>query len=116
MVIIAILAAIAIVSYNGITRRAVETSMKSDLRSVSTILELDKINLGAYPSSAADADGRKGLVSSGDNVVEYFTMDNGGYCISVSSPRTENVFYFSTATNMIQEGGMSYGRLDDSGR
>jgi prepilin-type N-terminal cleavage/methylation domain-containing protein len=55
VVVIAILAAIVIVSYNGISRRAIETSMKSDLRSASNILELDLTSNGTYPATSSAA-------------------------------------------------------------
>ncbi|PPG44387.1 type II secretion system protein [Rathayibacter sp. AY2B5] len=41
IVVIAILAAITIVGYNGITKQAVEASMKSDLQTAATALGTD---------------------------------------------------------------------------
>lgn len=49
IVVIAILAAIVFVAYNGIVQQAIEASMKSDLRSGSTLMEVSKTSKGVYP-------------------------------------------------------------------
>ena len=48
--VIAILASITIVAYNGVQRRAVETTMKSDLSNAGSMFELVKAQDGLYPS------------------------------------------------------------------
>lgn len=50
IVIIAILAAIVIVAYNGIQNKAYNTSVTADLHSMALQVELDKVDLGHYPS------------------------------------------------------------------
>jgi prepilin-type N-terminal cleavage/methylation domain-containing protein len=50
IVVIAILAAITIVAYNGIQNRANEVSVTADLRNISKQVELHRINIGHYPS------------------------------------------------------------------
>lgn len=49
VVVIAILAAITIVSYNGIQNRANDTAVQSDLRNIATKFEAYKIEKGVYP-------------------------------------------------------------------
>lgn len=49
VVVIAILAAITIVSYNGITARAYTASVQSDMRNALQKLELYRADNGAYP-------------------------------------------------------------------
>lgn len=51
IVVIGILAAITIVSYRGIQERATFTSLKSDLRSLNTAVQLYHANTGSYPST-----------------------------------------------------------------
>jgi prepilin-type N-terminal cleavage/methylation domain-containing protein len=50
IVVIAILAAITIVAYNGIQNRANEVSVTADLRNISKQVELHRINICHYPS------------------------------------------------------------------
>lgn len=54
VVVIAILASITVVSYNGITNRAKETVLKSDLQSGAEQLQLARITSGAYPSDVTN--------------------------------------------------------------
>jgi uncharacterized protein (TIGR02145 family)/prepilin-type N-terminal cleavage/methylation domain-containing protein len=54
IVVIGILATITIVSYNGVTQKATETSLKSDLLSAQAELTLFQLNNGAYPTSISD--------------------------------------------------------------
>lgn len=51
IVVIAILAAITIVAYNGVQDRAQETSVKVDLANIAKQVEIYKTNLGRYPST-----------------------------------------------------------------
>lgn len=53
IVVIAILAAITIVAYNGIQNRAYDTSIQSDLRQISKQLDLYNVQNGSYPDSQA---------------------------------------------------------------
>ena len=103
VVVIAILAAITIVSYNGITRRAIETSMKSDLRGASTLLEIDNINNGSYPTDKYSAAGGAGLKNSGGSVLSY-KPTSGGYCMSITNPRTPDSYYLDSTSGIIQTG------------
>ncbi len=49
IVVIAILAAITIVSYNGIQNRAKDAQRKSDIASIAKVLELYYLDYGYYP-------------------------------------------------------------------
>lgn len=51
IVIIAILAAITIVAFNGVQRRANESTVSSDLRSAATAIELAYVDAGTYPAT-----------------------------------------------------------------
>jgi prepilin-type N-terminal cleavage/methylation domain-containing protein len=103
VVVIAILAAISIVAYNGITGRAVETSMKSDLRNVETAVELDRITTGSYPANAGAANGGKGLKPSGDNQLSY-EASGDDFCVSVSNPKVPTPLRFKSSSRQISDG------------
>lgn len=49
IVVIAVLAAITIVAYNGIQNRASDTAVTSDLKSTAKLFELYKVDKGVYP-------------------------------------------------------------------
>ena len=53
IVIIGVLVAITAVSYTGITKSAKEAALKSELKQISTALEVSKAKTGTYPTSLA---------------------------------------------------------------
>ncbi len=84
IVVIGILAAIVIVAYNSISRRAIESSIKADLKTAGTTLESEKTTSGSYPLTAAAANNGAGLKSSGANSLTYFSRPYG-YCMTVGN-------------------------------
>ena len=92
VVVIAILAAITIVSYNGITQRALVTSLSTDLTNASKQLKLDQVTLGAFPTSLAAANGGSGVKASNGAVYQY-SYDNSAsaqtFCITISKGSTD---------------------------
>lgn len=83
VVVISILAAISIVSYNGITNRAAESKRASDFSQYKKKIESAKITSGTetYPSSLADT----GISQSSKYVITYGATSGGkGYCLDVS--------------------------------
>lgn len=59
IVVIAILATISIVAYNGIQNRAHDTAVKSDLSNFAKIIEIQKTYSGTYPATLTSAMGFK---------------------------------------------------------
>jgi len=53
IVVIAILAAISIVAYNGIQNRGYDAAVQSDLTNFGKIMEIYKIDNGTYPAAAS---------------------------------------------------------------
>lgn len=109
VVVIAILAAIAIVSYNGVTQRAVESGMQQELRSGASRLEVDKVQSGTetYPTSVASANGGQGIRVSGTSSLQYTTSGSGAssvFCLSISSTRTSSTYHFSSANGGVKPG------------
>ena len=103
IVVIAILAAITIVAYNGIQGRAIEATMKNDLQNAASVLELDNTRDGSYPATATAANGGVGLKTSGSNVLTY-TTKSYGYCVMISNPKVSTIFAFRTSTGAIASG------------
>ena len=62
IVIIGILSTLVIISFSGISKKAKITSLHSDLRNSSRVLEIDKYNNDseAYPSDITNANNGKG--------------------------------------------------------
>lgn len=101
IVVIAILAAVTIVAFNGVTQRAIISLISSDLSSASKRLKLDQVDLsGAFPPSAASANSGQGLQASPGNSYQY-SVNNlanpGTFCLTGTNGSTS---YF-----MTQDGG-----------
>jgi len=104
IVVIAILAAITIVAYNGIARSAHETSLKSDLRNGATQLGLDQIKTGGYPVSISAADDNRGL-KHGDHTSFQYTSDGDTFCLTATSDISGvPAFHISSEGGAIEQG------------
>ena len=94
IVVIAILAAISIVAYNGIQERARSAALKSDLTQVNKQLKLFQADNGSYPATvttncttALDSATNKCLqVSSGKTISSYDSTNAGqGYNLTLTN-------------------------------
>jgi uncharacterized protein (TIGR02145 family)/prepilin-type N-terminal cleavage/methylation domain-containing protein len=86
IVIIAILAAISIVAYNGIQVRAGGTILRSDLANAAKQLEMDKSVDERYPGDdGVISDGGSLLRSSGTTF--QYTKSGDSYCLTATSSR-----------------------------
>lgn len=79
IVVIALLATMSIVAYNGMQRRAGETVLRSDLRNASKQLAVQNVESGSYPSDLTTAN----LKRSNKTTYQY-TASNGGYVLTGS--------------------------------
>jgi prepilin-type N-terminal cleavage/methylation domain-containing protein len=114
VVVIAILAAITIVAYNGIQTRAKTSSLNSDLRNVAVKIANDYTLNGNYPASIATINNGEGFKASNNAVLTY-TVDN------TSDPKTfcitgtlGSISYFVNQTNKVAKGSCAGGE-DNSG-
>lgn len=84
MIIIGILAAIAIPVFLNQRKSAVDSSMKSDLRSAATAVETHFVDKQAYPADAT-AFGSLSIKKDASTTLTY-TLDSGGgsYCITAA--------------------------------
>lgn len=100
IVVIAILAAITIVAYNGVMSQARAASVRSDVAQVVRQLEIERTNSGSdrYPVSLPTK-----ISSSGTNTITYgYNPTSNRYCITVANEMT--VYYASTASPQPKEG------------
>lgn len=108
VVVIAILSSIVIISYNGITTQATESSIKSDIRNATSALEIYRIQNGQFPSSASAANDGKGISSSGENVVSYYRQSENEYCLTVSNAKLQTPWRVKNPGNIIEEGDCGF--------
>ena len=94
--IIGILAAITMVSYSGIIKKVDVAVLQSDLKNASTILEMDKILNGSYPTTEAAANNGTGLPKSSGTVYEYSLVGDGYYIKATSTKDTSISYYISS--------------------
>jgi len=117
IVVIAILAAISIVAYNGIQNRSYDTTVLQDLAAIKKKIELYKIDNGdAYPSGggAASLNAIGGIkVSRGAYATSPVTENNVWYCRNtgqqtfavVALSKTGNIFYITESKGPTQYTG-----------
>lgn len=99
IVIIGVLAAITIVAYRGITQKAIETSLTSDLSNASTKLKVFQSEKGVYPTtlncSLPDSDTNLCIKFSDKNSSAEYSVDNSKATptFQLSATHTNNVTY-----------------------
>ncbi len=104
IVVIAILAAITIVAFNGLQKRATDTTLKSDLKNAATQLGLDAAGTGSYPASVGAANGGKGLAKSDGTAFQYtYTAATNTYCLSATSTKSTTGFHVSVPGGTIAD-------------
>jgi len=94
IVVIGILASITIISFSGISQRAISASLQSDLGNASKILKMDLAENGSFPSSPEEANGNKGIPYS-DGTSYQYTANNSTstkeFCITATK---SNMSYY----------------------
>jgi len=101
IVIIAILAAITVVAFNGIQARARASAVSAALNQASKKLELYSIDNGGYPAALADA----GVANANDITYQYTagTAPSATYCTTATQGTTS--YYISDTTKTPTVGG-----------
>lgn len=104
VVVIGIIATISAVSYSGIQTNAAVAVLKSDLKSASTELEVERVEDGSYPSSLSALNDGQGLRSNSGTDYRY-SLSDGIYCLSAKSDREGvGIFHISSSTQSVEEG------------
>ena len=111
IVIIAILAAISIVAFNGIQGRVHDSSIKGSLNGISKKLSLYKVDVGSYPSGSTEAIIRAALetikikiskssiVEDKANVLYVVEPDGQNFALLIGS-KSGKTFYISSAQTL----------------
>jgi prepilin-type N-terminal cleavage/methylation domain-containing protein len=103
VVVIAILAAITIVAYNGIVKNANNANLQETLSQAARKLELYKINDPASLYPATLAIGGLNLVSSGSQIYVYsVSTDSTQYCLASSN--SGRTYYVASASSTPKPG------------
>ena len=122
IVVIAILAAITVVAYTGITQKAIASVLQSDLDNASRQLKLYYTDNGSYPTSLSSncpvpADTRYCLKPSPGNTFTYTNLlgtsfkliatknTTSYYITSDTSPNNKNLLYLMAGDNASFEDG-----------
>lgn len=100
IVVIAILAAITIVAYNGIGMRAAQSLLISDISQASRQLEVFKVDSNGYPTTNSFVSA--GIKRNELTTFEY-TSDGSSYCLTASSVKARKS-YFINSNGAVTEG------------
>lgn len=104
IVVIAILAAISVVAYNGIRDRAIESTLKHDVQSAQTQIETYRATNGSLPTTLANVNDNTGLKTSETTSIQY-TPTGDTYCITATtSLSTKIVYNLNSSGGTIQPG------------
>ncbi len=99
IVVIAVLAAITVVAFNGIQQRAMSTSLKSELNNVAKKMELAKAETEVYPS-AFPSD-----TKIASNLTLSLSQASNGFCINGEHKNNTSIRWrYESATGGLQEG------------
>ena len=109
IVVIAILAAITIVAYNGIQQSATRSALQTEVSQAVRKAEVFKTTQGSgvsYPTTSTDA----GISSSANELSYIQGTDGTSFCVQVTKA---NVTYYATNTNTAPTAGncLSFGLL-----
>lgn len=110
IVVIAILAAITIVAYNGIQQRAQAATVQSDLEGAAKQLAMDQVTNSAYPATVAAANNGAGLKASPGTTYQYAvnnTVNPQTYCMTATNV---TISYFVSSTNNVPTSGACPGQ------
>lgn len=99
VIVVAILTAIVVVAYRGITGSAQEASMKSDLQANAAKVTRHKVKNGSYPISSEGT----GFVASNGVTLAY---DGGGeaFCISLQDESRGKIFSIDESEKITSAG------------
>lgn len=119
IVVIAILAAVTIVAYNGITARANDAAVQSDLKAAASKMEMYKVDNNRYPVSEGEKISLELRVSKQAYNTTAYTSDgidgsNLMYCYNNTSGQSYALAAMSTTKRVFAIG--SDRKLEEIGR
>lgn len=102
VVVIAILAAVTIVAYNGIQQRAVLSTIKSELTNAAKAIELAKVETDTYPTTLPQS------VPQSSTTSLSLSQVSNGFCINGIAKNNQAIQWrYESAGGGIQEGACS---------
>lgn len=102
IVVIGILSAITIVSYNGITRNAKITALKADLHTAAMQIALVQADTGTYPTPNLPSDVKAG---SGNSFL--YTSNGSTFCLTAKANQSNVPSFYISDAGVITEGACS---------
>lgn len=108
VVVIAILAAITIIAYNGIQARSYDSTVQTDIAALAKKIELFNVQNSRYPRTTAELDSIGSDVSSNAyanhaNAVMYCIDSTGKWSVAGASRSGKNGYYYSSQTARVVE-------------
>jgi prepilin-type N-terminal cleavage/methylation domain-containing protein len=105
IVVIAILATITIVSYTGITKQATTSSVQSNLKQLTTTIDLDHAATSTYPATSAAINSGKGFPQTSGISYSYNSLDNNtNYCVSATNTAANITYHYTPRDGQIKSG------------
>jgi general secretion pathway protein G len=107
IVVIAILAAITVVAYNGIQSRAIDTTVKADLANFAKRMELLKVDtadggyLGALAAGSGISATKSAYATNRNNWYYCMAPDHQSYALGVVSTKSKG--YYMSSVNGLHE-------------
>lgn len=98
IVVIAILAAITIVAYNGIQQNAMTSLLKSDISNAAKQMELARADTDSYPTSFPAA------LKTSSNVSLSLSQASSGFCINGEHKQNTSIRWRYESTGGLQQG------------
>ncbi|NTW61382.1 LamG domain-containing protein [Candidatus Saccharibacteria bacterium] len=122
IVVIGILAAITVVSYSGISNRALSVKLRSELEGIAKILKMDSVqsDTESYPSSLSSANNGVGIPTSEGTTLRYYynnSISPATFCVEAIN---NNTYYKvgndspPTEGDCLDYGLISYWNLDEN--
>lgn len=108
IVIIGILAAIAIVAYNGVQQRAVNSTISTDLSSNGKKIMAGSAINGQYPTTTevnSSADYKINLTQGAYNLASYCASDNG--FVMAAESKSGNKYYVKNNNSVVQDNSIN---------
>jgi len=108
IIIIGILAAIAIPAFLNQRQRAVESSMKSDLRVVAQLQDTYLVDYQTYAPDVATLETTLApdLNLSPNNALTVVSASASAYCLQVVNPLAEDDYYYDSDGGGLQDRGV----------
>lgn len=92
IVVIAILAAVTIVAYSGISSRARAAKLESEAQQITTQLLNHKTLTGSFPSSLDELNDNQGLAENDSSLAAY-TPSGDDFCLTVATKGSQDTYY-----------------------